>query len=217
VEVRVRQSNLFSSGVIGVAMVGLALSACADSSNVALHAAPSPSTTASATVTTFTTGSVSVSAKSVNGTVVTVQLPEASARVAVTGTLESTAPSGYAASGALHGGLFGERNALAGTPDALLYIVLSSAAPVTLDGPSSVTVKLPSVAAGNAYFLAGLSASGTATFTEGPATIAGASLSFGDLLADPVVEITPDAPLVIELYATPATAGRRADSETPAA
>jgi hypothetical protein len=114
--------------------------------------------------------------------------------------LTSTAPSGYAASRALRGGLFAERSALAGIPGAVLYIVLTSNEPVTLEGAPSVTVVLPTTTAGDSYYLAGLSSSGTTIFTEGPASISGTTLLFGSLLAAPGISITPTDPLVIELY-----------------
>jgi hypothetical protein len=191
---------VFPSGVIGAVLVALAVCACSGSSTLAVPQRSS-STTASSTVITSATASTFVTATSANGTVVTVELPAASARVAVTESLTSTAPSGYATSRALRGGVFAERSALAGTPDAILYIVLTSDAPVTFAGAPSVTVVLPSITTGDAYYLAGLSSAGATTFTDGPGAIAGTTVTFGSLPTG--LSITPNDPLVIEFYAIP--------------
>jgi hypothetical protein len=178
----------------------VALSACTGSSSTAVPNSQTSSASSTATVLTSTSGTSSVSATSADGDTVIVQLPAASARVAVTETLSDTAPSGYASSRAAHGGLFAERGALAGLPGAILYIVLASTAPVTFDGPPSVDVALPSITA-DAYYLAGLSSSGTTTFTEGPGAISGTTVNFGALTAAPSITIAPSDPLVIEFYA----------------
>jgi hypothetical protein len=156
-------------------------------------ATPAP---ASGSVTSSTSSTVALPSLSLSGIGVSGTLPTTNVAASISETLSISAPTGVTP-------FAKRRDTATPAPTPFIYIELATSATVMLNGVPAFVFTLPSVVAGDSYYLAG-STNGTSWFSpvSGPATVSGTTVTFA-AVTQQSIQITAGQPVYIALFAVP--------------
>jgi hypothetical protein len=181
---------------LAAVLVTAAIAACTGGSTTYTPLGPA----ATQSGTTSTTSNTSLPAASSGGITAAVVLPPASGSTGITETVNRVGFSGAPALSLARRAASGSRSPQAvAQPLPVLYLEFVSTGSVTLNGTPGVTFTLPSITAGQQYFLAAYGSNGWNYPVAGPGTVSGSTVSF-PIGNGTAVTISPAAPLIVALY-----------------
>jgi hypothetical protein len=192
---------------LGVALLlGATLAACG-STTAPPQNLPAPTATPTVSATNTTTATLSTSAPTTFSTISTsgisdsATLPAASVAVSVTETIGTGPFDGDAALSAKRVAA-AQRQIADAALSATAYVQFSSTQSVTVTGTTTITFTLPSVIAGDSYYLAVYQNGAWVAPAAGPGTVSGNTVTFSG--NNGTTTISPTTPLELALYATTA-------------
>jgi hypothetical protein len=192
-------SRSSSGATLGVGLVLAALlAACGGTTTPPRNQAGLSDTTSAST---STTGSVALATIGISGVSSSATFPATTPAVTITETISTTPPGGATALNSARAAQALRQTAAAPSYTAIVYVEFSANGTATIDGQPGISFTLPSITAGDSYYLAAYQDGVWDAPAAGPASVSGTtvSLPFGN---SGTLTITPSTPIIIALYAT---------------
>jgi hypothetical protein len=202
---------------LGVALLlGATLAACGNTTAPPQNLpAPTPSSGASntTTATLSSTAPTTFSTITASGISDSATLPAASTNATVTETIATSPFGSDAALSAKRAAPAAQRQIADAALSATAYVQFSANQTVTVTGTTTITFTLPSITAGDAYYLAVYQNGAWIAPAAGPGTVSGNTVTFSG--NNGTSTISPAAPLELALYATAAAPPTPTPTATP--
>jgi hypothetical protein len=174
-------------------------------------ASPASNTT---TATLSTSGATVFSTVTTSGISANSTLPAGSVAAAITETIATSPFDGDTALASGRLAAAAKRAAAGANLSATAYLQFSANETVTLTGSPTVAFTLPSIIAGDSYYLAAYESGAWVAPVAGPGTVSGDTVTFTGGSAG-TTTIAPTAPLEVAIYATATTAPTPTPTPTP--